>query len=141
MKHLVKRDMPGIMNWNDGNVSGLDLLMKFIAKLLHESCSESASLYVGDLLIEIARKAGDRIHSVLPEVLKAVIYRLGVASTPSFIQTLVLVFAFFMQTQSNTVMSFLQSIQVNGKDGLSLLMTIWLENHDSFHGIHAIKLR
>jgi len=66
--------------------TGLELLLQFIAKLLDPSQSESAALFVGDLISKLIKKGGDLISPILPELLNAVTIRLVDAKLPSFIQ-------------------------------------------------------
>ena len=60
---------------------------------------------------------------------------------PSLIQSLVLVFSFYIQTQLSMVLDFLSNLNVNQQNGLQVLMTVWLEHHDCFQGLYAIKSR
>lgn len=66
--------------------TGMDLIIQFIAQLLDPSQTESASLFVGDLISVLIKKGGDLINSILPELLNAVTVRLTDAKLPSFIQ-------------------------------------------------------
>jgi hypothetical protein len=66
--------------------SGTDLLIQFIAKLLDPSQSESAALFVGDLVAKLIKKGEDLVTPILPDLLKAVTIRLADAKLPSFIQ-------------------------------------------------------
>jgi len=66
--------------------TGMDLIIQFIAQLLDPSQTESASLFVGDLISALIKKGGDLINSILPELLNAVTVRLTDAKLPSFIQ-------------------------------------------------------
>ncbi|CAG8628530.1 5148_t:CDS:10, partial [Ambispora leptoticha] len=68
------------------SVTGLDYIIELIAKLLQPSESESAALFLGELIIKLIQKAGDLILAVLPDLLKAVATRLETAQTPTFIQ-------------------------------------------------------
>jgi hypothetical protein len=140
LKLLIQRDFSGVKSWTDGQQNGLEYAIKFIARLLDPGQSESAAIFVGDLIVVMIKKAGDDLLPVLPELLGAVLRRLSSAKMHSLIQTLVLVFAHYIHTQLDTVLSFLQSINIEGKDGLTILMNTWCDNHDSFQGFHTIKV-
>lgn len=56
IKELVQRDISGLARWSDGAKPGLDYIISFIAKLLHPEQSESAGIFVGDLIIKLIQK-------------------------------------------------------------------------------------
>jgi len=66
--------------------NGLDLLIQFIAKLLDPSQTESAALFVGDLVAKLIKKGRTLVAPILPQLLNAVTVRLADAKLPSFIQ-------------------------------------------------------
>lgn len=137
---MVNRDIGGILKWTDGNGNGLDYIVKFIAKLLDPLLPESSSIFVGDLIVQLVRKANNHMLPVLPQLLTAIVHRLTSAKIPSFIQSLITVFAYYIHNDLDTVLSFLSSLQIGNQDGLTLVMNIWCDNQGSFHGFHAIKV-
>ncbi|KAL2916357.1 hypothetical protein HK105_204113 [Polyrhizophydium stewartii] len=166
IKLLVQRDFAGLSAWTDGTTSGIEYTMRFIAKLLDPAQSESAAVFVGELVTKLIQKArlracfctsilspadttnridmwpqsGDALLPVLPELLHAVVRRLESARMPTFVQTLVIVFAHLIQAQTETVVQFLCECTVNGKDGLSILVNAWCDNFQDFHGAYANKI-
>lgn len=86
MKCLVNRNIEGILSWSDGNGNGVDYIVKFIAKLLEPSLPESSAIFVGDLIVQLVRRASSNMMPVLPQLLTAIIHRLSHAKMPSFIQ-------------------------------------------------------
>lgn len=66
--------------------TGLELIIQFIAKLLDPSQTESAALYVGDMISKLVMKGGDLVTPILPDLLNAVAQRLADAQLASFIQ-------------------------------------------------------
>lgn len=68
--------------------TGLDLLIQFIAKLLDPSQTESAALFVGDLVSKLITKGDNLVTPILPDLLRAVTIRLADAKLPSFIQVM-----------------------------------------------------
>lgn len=65
---------------------GLTALFHLLARFLSPTFSESGGIFVGELIMHLFRKAGDRIGGVLPDLLRAVVGRLISAKLPSFIQ-------------------------------------------------------
>ncbi|KAJ3299143.1 hypothetical protein HK104_009937 [Borealophlyctis nickersoniae] len=119
----------------------MDYVIQFVAKLLHPSQSESASVFVGGLITQLIKSGSNELLPVLPDLLRAVTERLESAKLSLFIQTLVMVFAHLIQTQMETVINFLTGITINGKDGLSILLNAWCEHFGDFQGFYSIKVR
>ncbi|TPX69623.1 hypothetical protein SpCBS45565_g02263 [Spizellomyces sp. 'palustris'] len=140
VKELVQRDLARIARWTDGQKTGLDYVIQFIAKLLHPSQSESASIFVGDLVTRLIQKGGNELTPVLPELLTAVARRLQAARTSSFIQQLVMVFAHLILNHPETVIDFLSQLDLNGKNGLELIIELWCEHFGDFQGFYSIKV-
>jgi hypothetical protein len=53
---------------------------------LDPSQTESAALFVGDLISKLIKKGGDIVSPILPQLLDAVTRRLAEAKLPTFIQ-------------------------------------------------------
>ncbi|ORX95566.1 ARM repeat-containing protein [Basidiobolus meristosporus CBS 931.73] len=141
LRFAVQKDFDQILHLTDEhNKTGLDYVVQFIAKLLHPSQSESAALFVGDLIAKLIQKGGDRLSPIIPDLLKAVTLRLAEAQTSTFVQSLVLVFAHLIHINADTVVDFLASFDINGKNGLDILMQAWCDNCEFFSGFYAIKV-
>lgn len=56
-------------------------------------------------------------------------------------KSLIIVFAYYIHNELETVLSFLSTLKIGNQDGLTVLMNIWCDNQRSFHGFHAIKVR
>ncbi|CAG8541978.1 14752_t:CDS:10 [Acaulospora morrowiae] len=140
LKFLVQKDCDRIAQWtNETGTSGLDHVIQFIAKALQPNEGESAT-FLGDLVIKLIKKAGDKLLPVLPDLLKAVATKLEGARTATFIQSLVLIFAHVLINQQSTVIDFLANLNINGRNGVEVLLNTWFENHDSFHGYYSIRV-
>ncbi|CAG8679488.1 17254_t:CDS:10, partial [Dentiscutata erythropus] len=140
LKYFVQKDCTRIAEWTDvSGKTGLDYVIQFIAKSLQPTESESATFF-GDLVVKLIEKAGNRLLPVLPELLRAVIAKLESARTATFIQSLLMIFAYLTLNQKSTVINFMSESVINGKNGLDILLNTWLENHDSFQGHHNIKI-
>jgi len=66
--------------------TGLELIIQFIAKLLDPSQTESAALFVGDMICKLIKKGGDLVAPIIPDLLNAVTLRLAEAKLATFIQ-------------------------------------------------------
>ncbi|KAK7040193.1 hypothetical protein VNI00_009999 [Paramarasmius palmivorus] len=69
---VVRKDCAQLLNYNDGSQSGLDHVLRLVAKIL-QGDDESAGLTMGELIIHLLRRAGDRVLPVLPELLHAMV--------------------------------------------------------------------
>lgn len=77
---------------------------------------------------------------ILPDLLRAVIVRLTLATTPTLIQSLVLIFSHLIVHDADAVVNLLSHMDINSQPALVILMSAWCENHDVFHGYYAQKL-
>ncbi|KAJ7597774.1 ARM repeat-containing protein [Mycena floridula] len=131
---IVRKDAPQILAWSDtSGRTGLDYVLQVVAKLL-QSEDESGGLSIGDLIIHLLRRAGDSILPVLPELLHAMAKRMLTAKTATFLQSLVIPFAFLINSQRDTVLSLLETMNVDGRSGLDILIQTWCENAETFQG-------
>ena len=111
-----------------------------IAKLL-ENEDESGGLVIGDLIIHLLRGASSSVVGVLPELLQAMIRRMLTAKKATFIQSLVIPFAYLVQSERDTVLSLLEGININGRSGLDILIQTWCENAEVFQGFWPSRVR
>ncbi|KAG1813959.1 armadillo-type protein [Suillus subaureus] len=131
---IVRKDCRQILEWRDpSGQSGLDHILKVIAKLLQND-DESGGLVIGDLIIHLLRRAGEAVLPVLPELLQAMVLRMLSAKTATFIQSLVVPFAFLAYNQQDTVLYLLESTTTNGRNSLDILIQTWCENAETFQG-------
>jgi len=152
---VIRKDCNQLLSWSDANSqSGLDNVLKLVAKLLQNE-DESGGLVIGDLIIHLLRRAGESVLPVLPELLQAMVGRMTSAKTATFlqvstvflpkyrtvahglIQSLVVPFCFLIHNQRDTVLSLLESTDVQGRSGLDILIHTWCENAETFQGYLA----
>jgi importin-9 len=83
---MVRKDCAQIVSWTgtDGQ-NGLAHVFAAIARLL-DSKEEAGSLYVGDLIVHLLRKAGGAIVPVLPQLLHAMVARMTTAKSDLFLE-------------------------------------------------------
>lgn len=142
LRWIVQKDVDQLLQWTDNKgVTGLHNLMLFVSKLLADDNSESSAAFIGDLITKVIEKAGPHLQSVLPDLLTAVARRLESAQTSTFVQTLSQVFLQLLQSQADTVLSFLGGLTINGKNGLEIFIRSWCENYQYFQGYYILKLK
>lgn len=141
LTYVVRKDVDQLIQWHSTNgQSGLEALFNIVAMVLQPDRSESASLFVGDLLLHVFRRAGEVILPILPDLLRALVTRLTTAKTSTFTQSLILPFAYLMHNQTDTVLDLLESVNIDGRNGVEILLPAWTENVDSILGFWNIRI-
>jgi hypothetical protein len=114
----VRKNIGQLLSWTypDG-WSGLVHVFTVIARLL-QSEDESGGLVIGDLTIHLFRHAGESVLPVLPDLLQAMLVRTKTAQTATFLQCLIIPFAFLIYSHRDAVLDLLESSRV-GEDGRS----------------------
>ncbi|KIP03840.1 hypothetical protein PHLGIDRAFT_31632 [Phlebiopsis gigantea 11061_1 CR5-6] len=143
---LVRKDTEQILAWQDGaGKTGLDHILELIAWQL-QSSDESGSLFIGDLIIHLIRRAGEAIVRILPELLGAMVRRMSSVKTATFVQSLVIPFAYLIHAgHRDTVLNLLHQMVVptpsgTQKSGLDILLQTWTENAETFQGFWASRI-
>jgi hypothetical protein len=140
LKVLVHRDFSGIMSIQIENRTGLEYLLEFVSKMLAPSESESSAIFIGSLITKLIQKGGNHLGPFLPQLLTAVIHRLDCAKMPAFVETLVLIFCHLIETQCQTVISFLSEIRLQGSSGLELFLRSFCGCFQDLQGVYTVKL-
>ncbi|KIK67465.1 hypothetical protein GYMLUDRAFT_69648 [Collybiopsis luxurians FD-317 M1] len=131
---LVRKDCGQLLEWRDASgQSGLEHVLRLVARILQAE-DESAGLTIGELIIHLLRRAGESVLPVLPELLHAMVTRMLTAKTATFVQSLVVPFAFLINNQRDTVLSLLEEMNIQGRTGLDVLIQTWCENAETFQG-------
>ncbi|KAJ7150409.1 armadillo-type protein [Mycena filopes] len=138
-RDVLQVDCSQLLSWSDSGRSGLDCVLALIAKSL-ENQDESGGLVIGDLIIHLLRRAGESVLPVLPQLLQAMIGRMTTAKTATFLQSLVIPFAFLINNQRDTVLDLLESMNVQGRTGLDILIQTWCENAETFQGFWPSRI-
>lgn len=141
IKYMLMHDHHQVLGWHDENgQSGLETCLLIIDRLLGPSIEDNAASEVGGLAAELVEKAGpERLGPYLEKLLQAVANRLATAEAAAFIQSLISVFARLSLVQAGDVVQFLSNIDINGQNGLQVVMSKWLENSISFAGYDEIR--
>jgi hypothetical protein len=141
LKNIVARDHQQLFEWRDDQGRpGLEVVLLIISRLLSTSVSDSAAGEVGSLAAEVVEKAGhERLGPYLEELLRTVASRLASATHAQFIQSLTLVFARLSLNHASEVVEFLASQDIDGQNGLQVVLAKWLENSINFAGYDEIR--
>ncbi|KAH8835042.1 ARM repeat-containing protein [Flagelloscypha sp. PMI_526] len=130
---MLRKDTAQILSWSSEGRSGLEHIFAILAKLLSGE-DESGGLNMGDLIIHLLRKAGDSVLPVLPDLLKAMVGRMLKAQTATFLQSLLIPFAFLINNQRDAMLDLLESTVLDGRSGLDIFIQTFCENAETFQG-------
>ncbi|KAH7105023.1 ARM repeat-containing protein [Auriculariales sp. MPI-PUGE-AT-0066] len=135
---FVRKDCPQILAHPDG----LNLLLRLISRTLAPvNGNESGGLFVGDLMLHLLRRAGSALLPSLQDLLQALLDRLTTAKTGTFIQSLIVPFAYLLYTQRDPVLDMLErTTTATGTPGLQILLTAWSEHAETFIGFWPQRL-
>lgn len=141
VKFMLRHDHQQLFaSQDEANRSGLEVCLIIIDRLLGPTMEDNAASEVGGLAAELVEKAGqERLGPYLDQLLKAVASRLASAEAAPFIQSLILVFARLALVGAQDVVEFLSRIDVNGQNGLLVVLSKWLENSINFAGYDEIR--
>lgn len=141
LKNIVAHDHQQLFTWQDSDgKAGLEVVLVIISRLLSTNVNDNAASEVGALAAEVVEKAGhERLGPYLEELLRTVAARLASAEHAPFIQSLTLVFARLSLQHAAEVVSFLANQNINGENGLQVVLAKWLENSISFAGYDEIR--
>jgi hypothetical protein len=116
-------------------------VLTVIARLLQNQ-DESGGLVIGDLIIHLFRRAGESVLPVLPDLLQAMLVRMQTARTATFLQSLIIPFAFLVYNHRDAVLDLLESTRVGaeGRSGLDVLLNTWCENAATFQGFWPSRI-
>ncbi|KAH9958982.1 ARM repeat-containing protein [Russula dissimulans] len=138
----VLQDVGQLLSWThpDGQ-TGLVHVLTVIARLLQNQ-DESGGLVIGDLIIHLFRRAGEGVLPVLPDLLQAMLVRMQTARTATFLQSLIVPFAFLVYNHRDAVLDLLESTRVgeDGRSGLDVLLNVWCENAIMLQGFWPTRI-
>lgn len=141
IKHMLRHDHQQVFAWHDEKgESGLGVCLLIISRLLGPTVKDNAASNIGGLAAELVEKAGhERLGPFLPQLLEAVAKRLATAEAQAFIQSLIMVFVRLSQDGAQSVLDFLSGLDIDGQNGLQVVLTKWLQNSVNFAGWDDIR--
>ena len=139
---FLATDAEGLISWQDHEgTGGLHYAVKVIEHLLDPKISEFSAAFVGRLIIMLVRKLGAILGELLRVILRAVVSKLNVSYTPNVMQSLILVFAYLIQSQLEFVLEFLFSLpSSDGKSALNQVMSDWVQLQGTIFGSYDTKM-
>ena len=139
---FLAADAEGLVSWHDQEgTGGLHYAVKVIVHLLDPKHSEFSAVFVGKLIILLFRKVGALLGELAGVLLRSVISKLNVSYTPNVMQSLLLVFAFLVQTQLDFALEFLSSLPSStGKPALEQVMGDWVQLQGTIFGCYDTKM-
>ncbi|WVQ75750.1 hypothetical protein IAR50_005381 [Cryptococcus sp. DSM 104548] len=153
---IVRKDCDKLVQWHDAQgQNGINAIFALLARFLAPEFSESGGIFVGELIMHLFRKAGQAIGPVLPELLRAVVERLKYAKMASFIQTLVLPFAYLFSTDyTSTTIDLLSQMSIlppsepttafptlsGPRSALDIVLNAWTETSETVSGSWNIRV-
>jgi hypothetical protein len=128
--------------WKDPQgKSSIEVTLTIVDRLLNSpDVDENAGQEVGGLALSLVNKFGaDKLGPYLMDLLRAVAIRLATADRIQFIQSLCMVFAGLSLAAPKEVVDFLSEVNINGANGLTVVLTKWLENSYHFAGFDEVR--
>ena len=142
LNHLLSKGTAQFSEWRDSTgKSSIEVTLTIINRLLNSpDVDENAGQEVGGLASSLVSKFGaDKLGPYLLELLRAVAIRLATAERIQFIQSLCLVFVGLSLAAPKEVLDFLAQVNINGQNGLGVVLTKWLENSVHFAGFDEVR--
>ncbi|EXJ55544.1 hypothetical protein A1O7_08472 [Cladophialophora yegresii CBS 114405] len=143
LNHMLSKGTAQFLEWRDSSTgkSSIEITLTIINRLLNSpDVDENAGQEVGGLASSLVSKFGaDKMGSYLMDLLRAVAIRLATAERIQFIQSLCMVFVGLALAAPKEVVDFLAEVNINGQNGLSVVLTRWLENSIHFAGFDEVR--
>lgn len=148
LTYIVRKDCDKLIQWHapDGT-NGIARIFGLLGRFLAPTFSESGGLFVGDLVMHLFRKAGSAIAPVLGDLLNAMAARLGTAQTDSFVQSMIIPFAYLFGTeyteQSLQLLQSFSPVTVEPDQtvpALDLVLQKWCDVADTITGSWNIRV-
>ena len=138
----LKKGTAQFMSWKDQTGTGsLEVVLTIINRLLNApEVDEQAAQEVGGLASVVVEKYGSaQLGPYLPDLLQALATRLAPAQQIQFIQSLLMVFVGLTISAPKDVVDFLYQLTINNQNGLTVVLTKWLDNSILFAGFDEVR--
>ncbi|KAJ1976634.1 hypothetical protein H4R33_006397 [Dimargaris cristalligena] len=141
-KYYVTKDLDHLARWQEDPTTGrtgLAILLEYVAFLLQPQQSESASFFVGDLIVKLIQKGYHWMAPHAASLIQVVLNRIASAQTSVFAQSLIAVMAHLIIADSQNTLAVVQGLTIEGRPALQLLVDRWCEEYESFNGVYTLK--
>ncbi|EXJ94464.1 hypothetical protein A1O1_02860 [Capronia coronata CBS 617.96] len=142
VEHMLSKGASQFLAWTDAEgKSSIEVTLIIVNRLLNSpDVDENAGQEVGGLASTLVSKFGaDKLGPYLMDLLRAVAVRLATADRIQFIQSLCMVFVGLSLAAPKEVVDFLSEVNINGTNGLTVVLTKWLENAVHFAGFDEVR--
>ncbi|KAK5455936.1 hypothetical protein LTS15_005254 [Exophiala xenobiotica] len=142
VEHMLEKGSAQFLTWTDPHgKSAIEVLLTIVNRLLNSpDVDENAGQEVGGLASTLVQKFGaDKLGPYLMDLLRAVAIRLATADRIQFIQNLCMVFVGLSLAAPKEVVDFLSEVNINGVNGLTVVLTKWLDNSVHFAGFDEVR--
>jgi hypothetical protein len=139
---ILKKGTTQFIAWKDQTGTGsLEVVLTIINRLLNApEIDERAAQEVGGLAAVVVEKYGsEKLGPYLPDLLQALATRLAPAQQIQFIQSLLMVFVGLATSAPKDVVDFLDQLNIEGQNGLTVVLSKWLENSILFAGFDEVR--
>ncbi|KAJ2139617.1 hypothetical protein IW139_000417 [Coemansia sp. RSA 353] len=142
LKYFVQKDAERVAQWHDENgKSGLEHIVHFIAVMLSPDASESAALFIGDLVAKVVQKCGAYIAgNDFAELVRIVTARLATAHTSSFCASNIPFYSQLVIRHPTETVSLLSSMEFGGRSGLEVVLSVWFKSYLDVQGYYNRKI-
>lgn len=145
LNHMLSKGTQQFLDWHDAQGKGaIEVTLTIINRLLNSpDVDEIAGQEVGGLASVLVTKFGaDKLGpNHLLDLLRAVAVRLATSEQVQFIQSLCMVFVNLSAAgATKDVLDFLGDLNINGANGLAVVLTKWLETAVLFAGFDEVRL-
>ena len=140
--YALKKGTSQFIAWKDqSGTRSLEVVLTIINRLLNApEIDEQAAQEVGGLASVVVEKYGsEQLGPYLSDLLQALASRLAHAEKIQFIQSLLMVFVGITISAPKDVVDFLSQLSINSQNGLSVVLTKWLENSILFAGFDEVR--
>ncbi|ORX37597.1 armadillo-type protein [Kockovaella imperatae] len=143
---VIRKDCEKLVQWHDSQgQNGISIIFGLLGRYLAPTFSESGGIFVGELIMHMFRKATSSIGPVLPDLLRVLATRLASAKMPSFVQSLVLPFAYLLGTEhTESTITLLTSFDVpteaGNKSALLIVLEAWCDICETISGSWNIRV-
>ncbi|CAN6674623.1 importin subunit beta-5 [Trichomonascus vanleenenianus] len=122
-------------------IQGREMVLEIVSKLLDPACPESATINAGGLISIIITKFGQDLGEIFSKLLQATAVRLADAHNLLLTENLVSVFCDLVLKSPSEVVNILWDIKIDdqGRRGLEVVLTKWLETFDILRGYEVIR--
>lgn len=114
-------------------------IISTLDRLLSPGVPDQGAMHIGSLTVTVFSKFSDEIQSLIPMILEAAAVKLVQATNISTIQNLLSVFCYVTCADAQQTVEFLFSTTIEGANGLTLVLSKWLESFNVIRGENRTK--